>query len=411
MGFVKKSANKTPIVDTVFAIVAKAKEAKLTYGDENVVDATIGSLYGEDGKIVAYKTIFDSFDEIPSARKAGYAAGFQGNPDYRKLCKEWTLGKGNVDLECSVIATPGGTGAVSLTMTEFLEVGETVIIPNIAWGSYAIMAQDKQLNVARYEMFDGDHLNLNSIKEQVNALKGKQNRIVIVVNDPCHNPTGYTMTNNEWEELIEFLNEVGKTTPCIILNDIAYIDYAYDVAHSRDYMKVFEKMSENVMVVIAMSCSKTCTSYGMRCGAAVICAHSKEDVREAEIVFEKSARALWSNINNAAMINFVNVIENHEDEFNNEKDYYIDLLKQRSDIFIKEADECGLEYYPFKEGFFVTIKIEDNALKAKYHEVLMENHIYTVQVNQGIRVATCSLPVNKAKGLAKRMKEILDTIK
>lgn len=411
MGFVKKSANKTPIVDTVFAIVAKAKEAKLAVGEENVIDATIGSLYGEDGKIVAYKTIFDSFDEIPSARKAGYAASFQGNPDYRKLCEEWTLGKGNVDLECSVIATPGGTGAVSLTMSEFLEVGETVIIPSIAWGSYALMAQDKQLNVARYEMFDRDHLNLNSIKEQVNALKGKQNRIVLVVNDPCHNPTGYTMTNNEWEELIKFLNEVGKTTPCIILNDIAYIDYAYDVAHSRDYMKVFAKMSENVMVVIAMSCSKTCTSYGMRCGAAVICAHSKEDVREAEIVFEKSARALWSNINNAAMINFVNVIENHEDEFNKEKDYYIDLLKERSDIFIKEANECGLEYYPFKEGFFVTIKVEDNTLKAKYHEVLMENHIYTVQVNKGIRVATCSLPVEKAKGLAKRMKEILDTIK
>ena len=63
MGFVKKSANLTPIVDTVFAIVAKAKEAKATIGEENVVDATIGSLYGEDGKIVAYKTIFDSFNE------------------------------------------------------------------------------------------------------------------------------------------------------------------------------------------------------------------------------------------------------------------------------------------------------------------------------------------------------------
>ena len=238
MGFVKKSANLTPIVDTVFAIVRKAKEAKATIGEENVVDATIGSLYGEDGKIVAYKSIFESFNQIPDAKKAGYAAGFQGNPDYRELCKEWTLGKGNVDLECSVIATPGGTGAVSLTMSEFLEVGETVLIPNIAWGSYALMAQDKQLKVARYEMFEKDHLNLNSIKQQVNTLKGKQNRIVIVVNDPCHNPTGYTMTKNEWEELIKFLNEVGKETPCIILNDIAYIDYAYDVEKSREYMKM-----------------------------------------------------------------------------------------------------------------------------------------------------------------------------
>ena len=411
MGFVKESLNKTPIVDTVFAIVRQAKAAKEKYGEENVVDATIGSLYGEDGKIVAFDTVFNSFDKIPNAKKAGYAAGFQGNPDYRELCKEWTLGKGNVNLECSVIATPGGTGAVSLTMSEFLEVGETVLIPNIAWGSYALMAQDKQLNVARYEMFEDDHLNLTSIKEQVNNLKGKQNRIVIIVNDPCHNPTGYSMTQDEWKELIGFLNEVSKTTPCIILNDIAYIDYSYDVKNSRNYMKVFEAMSENVMTVICMSCSKTLTSYGLRCGAAIICAHSKEDVREAEIVYEKSARALWSNINNAAMINFVSIINNYVDEFEIEKNKYIDLLRTRSHIFMEEANACGLEYYPYKEGFFVTIKIDDNNLKAKYHEVLMENNIFTVQVNKGIRVAVCSLPIEKAKGLAKRMKDILDNLK
>ena len=37
-------------------------------------------------------------------------------------------------------------------------------------------------------------------------------------------------------------------------------------------MKNFENISENVMVVIAASCSKTLTSYGMRCGAAVLVA-------------------------------------------------------------------------------------------------------------------------------------------
>ena len=41
----------------------------------------------------------------------------------------------------------------------------------------------------------------------------------------------------------------------------------------------------------------------------------------------------------------------------------------------------------------------------------MENNIFTVQVDKGIRVAVCSLPVNKAKGLAAKMKNILDEIK
>ena len=45
MSFVKQNVNKAPIEDTVFAIVKKAKEAKAAIGAEQVVDATIGSLY------------------------------------------------------------------------------------------------------------------------------------------------------------------------------------------------------------------------------------------------------------------------------------------------------------------------------------------------------------------------------
>lgn len=405
MNFIKESADKNPIVDTVFAIVRKAAAAKEACGAENVVDATLGSLYDEEGCLVAMESVFKSFEEVTPKQKAGYAAGFLGNSDFRTLCTQWTVG--GTSLASSVVATPGGTGAVSLGIGEFLETGETVVIPDIAWTSYGIMAQDKQLKAVKYSMFDEeDKFNLADIKEKVNALVGKQNRIVIVINDPCHNPTGYSMSDKEWQELIAFLNEAGKTTPCIILNDIAYIDYSYDLAHSRDYMKNFEALSENVMVVVAMSCSKTLTSYGMRCGAAVIAAKNAESVKQAEVVFEKSARALWSNVNNGAMHNFCNVMRNHYDEFMAEKAKYIRLLKERSDIFMAEAESCNLPLYPYKEGFFITVKV-DNSIREKYHEALMENNIFTVQVDKGIRVAVCSLPVNKAKGLAEKMKNIL----
>ena len=408
MNFIKNSADKNPIVDTVFAIVGKAAAAKEKYGAENVVDATLGSLYSEDGQLVAMESVFKSFEEVTPKQKAGYASGFLGNADFRRLCGDWIFK--DVNLASSVVATPGGTGAVSLGIGEFLETGETVVIPDIAWTSYAIMAKDKQLGAVTYNMFDDqDNFNLASIKTAVNSLKGKQNRIVLVVNDPCHNPTGYSMTDSEWKQLISFLNEVSRTTPCIILNDIAYIDFSYDLENSRNYMKNFEDIGENVMVVIAMSCSKTLTSYGMRCGAAIIAAKDAQSVKQTEIVFEKSARAIWSNVNNGAMHNFVNLIKNHKEEFMAEKDGYIKLLKTRSDIFAQEAALCGLPLYPYKEGFFMTIKV-DNSIREKYHDALMENNIFTVQVDKGIRVAVCSLPVNKAKGLAARMKQILDSL-
>ena len=41
----------------------------------------------------------------------------------------------------------------------------------------------------------------------------------------------------------------------------------------------------------------------------------------------------------------------------------------------------------------------------------MKENIFTVQVNEGIRIAVCSLPINKCYGLAKKLKEILNKIK
>lgn len=408
MSFVKKNVNKTPIEDTVFAIVKKAKEAKEVVGENEVVDATIGSLYDEEGKLVAFDSVFTPYNEIAKETKAAYAASFVGNESFRKQVYEWIVGGTGSTLAHSVIATPGGTGAVAITLQEILDTNETVILPEIAWGSYKLMASMDNLQVKTYSLFEGDHFNIESLKQTCREVMKVQDKLLLVINDPCHNPTGYSLSMEEWKEVVSFLNECGKEVPVVLLNDIAYIDYSYDLEHCRDYIKTFNDFSENVMAVIAFSCSKALTSYGLRCGAAILLAQTEEAVRGVEIVFEKAARATWSNIPNAAMDNFTYVTTKNYDIFMEEKGYYVHLLKERSDIFTGEADACGLPYYPYKEGFFVTVRMNNNDIRDKYHEKLMEQHIYTVKVNKGIRVAVCSLSKDKCKGLAERMKEVLD---
>ena len=54
-----------------------------------------------------------------------------------------------------------------------------------------------------------------------------QDKLVMIINDPCHNPTGYSLTKEEWKEVVDFLNECSKTHKVVLLNDIAYIDFAY----------------------------------------------------------------------------------------------------------------------------------------------------------------------------------------
>ena len=411
MTFTRKTASLKPIEDTVFTVVRAAKQDAAEHGPEHVVDGTIGSLCDEEGKLVAYQSVFRHYDEIDDRVKASYAASFTGNPGFRKEVFDWVKQDADVRLAHSVIATPGGSGAVSTAFTTFLDQGQTVILPDIAWGSYKLMASENNLNAVTYEMFDGDTFNMASFRSTIQDVMARQDKIMVVVNDPCHNPTGYSMSLEEWKQIIVFLNECSQKVPCILVDDIAYIDYSYNLAQSRRYMETFNGISGNVMITVAFSCSKTLTSYGLRCGAAVLMAQHPEAVREAEIVFEKAARATWSNIPNAAMENFTWVVTQNRTDFLKEKQKYVDLMKERSRIFLAEAKACGLDVYPYKEGFFVTLRIPDNALRDRVHACYIENHIYTVRINKGIRVAVCSLPISKVRGLAQRMKTLEENVK
>ena len=410
MRFVKNKVNTTPIEDNVFAVVKLAKAAKEKYGEDQVIDATIGSLYNENGTIVAMDSVFTPYKQIKNETMAAYAASFTGNESFRNQVYQWVIQPGGCTLAHSVIATPGGTGAVNMTIESVLDEGETLVLPDIAWGSYQLMAGMLNLKTVTYDLFEDDHFNLTSFKETCQKVMDQQQKLLVVINDPCHNPTGYSLTIDEWEEIVQFFNACGKQGPVILLNDIAYIDYAYDLDHCHDYMQTFNQFSDHVMAVVAFSCSKTLTSYGLRCGAAIILGQNAEDVRNMEIVFEKTARATWSNIPNGAMENFVYVTTQNLDHYLKEKQSYIDLLKQRSEVFLTEAKACQLDCYPYKEGFFITLAIPDNAKRDRFHQALIDHQIYTIKVNHGIRVGICSLSLKKCPGLAKRMKDILDTI-
>ncbi len=409
MRFVKDSADLSPIKDTVFAIVSLAVKDKQENGDL-VTDATIGSLFDETGKFVAFNSVFDHYNKIDCRIKGAYAPSFRGDPAYCKNVYQWVTQGSDLALNHCVIATPGGSGAVSAGFMSFLEPGETILIPNIGWESYDLMARQNNLNALAYDLFEDDHFNLRSIQDHVRTVMEKQERIVLVINDPCHNPSGYSMSYEEWNSLIQFLREVSKTHAVILINDIAYIDYSFDLRRSREYMNCFNAFTDNMLAVIAFSCSKALTSYGLRCGAAVIVSPTEEAILETGTMFEKIARSIWSNIPNAAMANFSWVVTDNREEYLSEKQKYIDLIQERSDIFLKEASECGLPLYPYKEGFFLTVRIEDNGRVARIHEALMQEHIYTVVVNKGIRIAVCSLPKRKTAGLAAKIRNVMDQI-
>lgn len=407
--FLNQQSDGKIMVDKVFKAAVKAREAKEKYGDENVVDATLGTLFDEEGTFVAFDSVWGPYEKISKIQKAKYAASIQGNPKFREAVHNWLFGGLEEEIQCEILATPGGAGAISSTMKNVLNPGQTVIKPSQGWGPYKTMAAEFGLTLTDYNLFKDNAFDITDFKLTLTNVMEQQGKVLVIINDPCHNPTGYTMTGNEWDQVIEFVNELSNKGPVIILNDIAYVDFNTKGHSWKNHFQKYKRLNENVMAIIAFSTSKTLTAYGARAGAAVAITSNKEELQKFINAGIYSARSIWSTVNNSAMELFALVTGDTtlRTKYEAEKQEYVELIKDRAEIFVKEANEVGLEHYPFREGFFVTVKVQDNEEKEALNLRLQENNIFTVEVDGGLRIAICSVPKRKLVGLAKKIKDVM----
>ena len=310
MAFLNKQSDGKLMIDKVFKAAIKAREAKVKYGDENVVDATLGTLFDEQGIFVAFDSVWGPYETIDKIQKAKYAGGIQGNPTFRAAVHKWLFGEFSDQIECEILATPGGAGAISSTMKNILNPGDAVIKPSQGWGPYKTMATEFGLTLSSYNMFKGNAFDIDSFKDTLTSVMKAQQKVLVILNDPCHNPTGYTMTENEWDQVIEFVNELSSQGPVVILNDIAYVDYSNKGPAWKNHFLKYNKLEKNVMAIIAFSTSKTMTAYGARVGAAVAITKDKEELQKFINAGIYSARSIWSTVNNSVMELFTLVVAN-----------------------------------------------------------------------------------------------------
>lgn len=405
--FTRSSADHTPLLDNVFSTVALYKADIAANGKAGALNGTIGSLCDEDGSLVALESYFDHYSQLDHHQYASYAAGFAGNPDYLDHIKSWFIQDKVESKKLRAIATIGGSGAVSISMESFLDPGQTIIIPRLSWESYQTMSNHYGFTIDWYDNFNNDCFNTPEVLQKVKASLHQQGRALLIVNDPAHNPSGYSMTYDEWTTLINGLNHLASLGPILLLNDIAYIDYCFDSNHSHDYIALFDHLHDNLMVSVCASLSKTATSYGLRLGGAIIINNDTNHLDEMELTMKKACRSLWSNPNNSAMINFVWMMDHNQEAFKQEKQHYIDLLKSRAQMFINQCDAIGLDHYPYRDGFFVTLRFKDNATRDRLFDACVKQRIYICKVDKGLRVAICSIPTHQLDGLAKRIHDLL----
>lgn len=387
----KQNGRTIPLEDKIFGISSRAKAMIAEKGADKVINATIGSLLDDEGKLVVLSSVVDTMKTLNPVEFADYAP-IGGTPQFREAVKKAAFGSFQPSCFTEAVATPGGTGAIRNTISNYSRMGDKILTSDWHWAPYNTIAGELGRCIDTYPMFDENGMfHVNAFGEKVRELIAEQKSLVIILNTPAHNPTGYSLTLEDWSGVLNVLRgEAGKAESIVLLVDAAYIDFAGDEEEYRRFLPGLEKLPENILPIIAYSLSKTYTLYGTRCGAMICMAQTAEVAAEFKRVCEFSSRGSWSNSAKLAQVILSKIYADEKllKKVNEERAEYREMLIQRGRAFEEEARKAGLEIVPFDAGFFASIPCDN---PDEISRKLEKEGLFIVPLAKGLRVSVASV--------------------
>lgn len=378
--------------DKIFGINKKAQEMIIAEGKDKVVNATIGSLLDDQGNLVVLSSVVEVLKDLSPVDYAEYAP-ITGLPAFLEAAKRAVFMDYTPAAYVEAVATPGGTGAIHNTIQNYTKRGDVVLTSDWYWSPYMTIAQELERSLDTFELFDEHHgFNIASFEEKINHLLEKQGRLVIILNTPSHNPTGYSLTPEDWDRVLGSMkNAAAPGRKIVLLADAAYLDFAGDAKKYRAFLPKLEGLPENILPLIAFSMSKSFTLYGMRGGALICLTPNKDIADEFKTVNAFSNRGTWSNGTRSAMVVLSRIFKDETllNKVVEEREAALAMLIRRGEAFMKAAEAVNLPTCPYDAGFFVIVLCENPDAVG---ESLQKDGIFTVPFGgRGLRVSVASV--------------------
>jgi aspartate/tyrosine/aromatic aminotransferase len=404
MGFVKENGRVIPVADKVFALNGRAKAAVAAKGKEAVLNGVVGALLDDDGNLVVMSSVVDAIRTLEPADYAEYAP-IAGTPAFREAVKKALFGKYQPKGFVEVSATPGGTGSITSVISNYTNVGDAVLTHDWCWANYRNICSEHSRKMRTFRFFDEDgKFDAKDLEKQLDDMSYEMDQVLLMINTPAHNPTGYSLSLEDWDEVIRIVNKADCNV--VLFLDVAYIDYAGEDDEVRAFMPKLEGLAPSVLPIFGYSASKTLTAYGMRCGAIVCVAPDEETADEFRRASEYTARSTWSNCNRSAQVVMGKIYSDPEllAKVDAERRGYRDMLLERGRVFEKTLNDNGVKCVPFSAGFFVTVACDDPAaVSAK----LEEQDIFALALPKGVRISIASISKEKCVKCAEAICKLL----
>ncbi|MCQ2742594.1 MAG: aminotransferase class I/II-fold pyridoxal phosphate-dependent enzyme [Bacilli bacterium] len=410
--FINKESEKRKLKNNILALAKEAAKAKS--GDPSVINATAGSLKNENGSLYEFSCVADVMKTLSTTEKFAYSDSL-GSATFTKAVLTALFGNHLEEVKESnylgCIPTPGGTGGLNLAFSNYIEKGDTVLLPNHMWENYLCLAEEIGVKTETYALFNEEGaFNVADLKARVASLKNKQSRILILINDPCENPTGFCMEESDYDALINISKE-NPETDFVYLMDVAYFDFYNvdpDIIRSR-YAK-FKGLPKNAMSLFVFSGSKSFGLYGLRIGALVALTREEKETIAFNDANGFSSRTRWSSASTLgiSIIEKLMLEEKYVKSYQEEIREVCSMLEERSIAFLKAAKEAGLKTLPYQKGFFLCIPFKD---PEKLMNALHEDGVYAICTKSCLRIALCAINKEEASRLPSIIKRRIDLIK
>lgn len=346
-------------------ILSQSAEAK---EKAHKLNATIG-IATEKGGIMHFPSVMSHIDDLKPEESLTYAPSF-GIPALRKTWKEWQLKKNPSmrDKQTSLpVVSCGITHAISVLTDMWMNPGDVVILPDMMWGNYnLIMSVRRGIRLSHYSIFtDEGRYNIPAFEKKVREEAEKNDKIIVLLNFP-HNPTGYSISEEEGNAIVNILTDIAEGgTNVIAITDDAYFGLFFEEETMKE--SVFARLagsSERLVAIKMDGATKENFVWGLRVGFMTYGCKVKGDPAAVYNALErKTAGGVRGNISNASHLSQSIVLKSMNDKaFEEESREKFEILRKRAakvkEVLADPKYNDAWDVYPFNSGYFMCVKLK-----------------------------------------------------
>jgi len=331
-------------------------------------NATIG-MATEKGRTMHLPSVMAMLNAIRPKEALTYAPSFGILP----LRQTWQdeLFRKNPSLKGKEVSLPVITNAIthglSVVSDMWVDPEDTIILPDKMWGNYnLIFAVLGGARIVQYPLFDNrGKFNLQGFEACVKTEAKSRKKIIPILNFP-NNPTGYTVTAEDADAIVDILKNVAQTgTNVLAITDDAYFGLFYeeDALKESIFTKLINK-DPRLLAIKVDGATKENFVWGLRVGFITYGASLTGESRPVYDSLErKTAGAVRGSISNASHLSQEIVLKSLQSkDFLAEKDDKFKIMYGRARevkrVLPNPQYHDAWEPYPFNSGYFMCLRLK-----------------------------------------------------